>query len=105
VNGIKGAFGCLGAIVVVVALSFALVAWQGGLNLFGMNLNRQVTTHSQQYVQTKQEMILDYYADYKSATDDAHKNAAKIEICGQAALLDQSEYPTQASAFIYANCH
>ena len=84
-------------VVSVVAL------YLGWLRLPLMNIQREVTTHSQQYVQTHQTMMLDYYADYKRG-DAAHKEAATLEICAQAALLDAPEWPSQVVPFIAENC-
>lgn len=93
--------GGIGALLLIFVLGVAF----GYMQLPWMNIQRQVTTHSLQYVQTHQTMMLDYLADYERATDDAHKNAAQIEICQQSALLDQSEWPAQAEAFISTHCH
>lgn len=101
-----GAIGC--AALIVLALIFG-----GGvvsivyLNTIGkatVNAQYQVTTHTQPYVQAHQTVLLNYYADYVSG-DATHRAAATLEICGEAALLDPTEYPTQVAPFIAANCN
>ena len=99
--------GC--SIILVVGLIFGSGAlYLVYLNTFGVatqNAQRQITTHTQQYVQTQQQVILNYLADWTSATDANHKAAAVLEVCSTAALLDPAEYPIQAAPFIAQNCH
>jgi hypothetical protein len=95
----------VGSFVLVLAVIFVTGVALGYMQLPWMNIQRQVTTHSLQYVQTHQTMMLDYLADYQRAADDPHRNAAEIELCQQAALLDRSEWPAQAEAFISTHCH
>jgi len=101
-----GMVGC--SLILLVAAVFAsgalYVVYLNTLGVAQMNAQRQVTTHSQQYVQTQQQVIINYYADWTKATDDAHKNAAVLQVCAQAAMLDPVEYPTQVAPFIAQNC-
>jgi archaellum component FlaF (FlaF/FlaG flagellin family) len=101
-----GMVGC--ALILLVAAIFAsgalYVVYLNTLGVAQMNAQRQVTTHSQQYVQTQQQVIINYYADWTKATDDAHRNAAVLQVCAQAAMLDAVEYPTQVAPFIAQNC-
>lgn len=90
----------VGTLVLIVFLS----VFFGLLQLPLMNINREVTTHSQQYIQTKQTMLLDFYSDFQSG-DPAHQAAAKTEICAQSALLEPQFWPQQVVPFINLNCH
>lgn len=105
--GSIGAVGC--AIVIGIAVIFGggalYIVYLNTLGVATINAERQVTTHSQQYVQTQQQTILNYYADWTSAPDEAHKKAAVLQVCSTAALLDPAEYPNQAQPFIAANCN
>lgn len=102
-----GTAGC--AVLLVVAVVFGsgalYVVYLNTLGVATMNAQRQVTTHSQQYVQTQQAVILSYLADWTSASDVPHKKAAVLNLCATAALLDPAEYPVQAQPFIAQNCH
>lgn len=102
-DGLKIGCGALVGLVVLVALVFGLAVLSGIARLPLANIERVVTTHTNAYVQAHQTAILNYYADYVSG-DAAHKSAARLEVCGQAALLDPGEYPAQVAPFISANC-
>ena len=91
--------GILGSIVLITALLF----YFGWVRLPLENLNRQVTTHTQAYIQTHQTMMLDYYADWQSG-DAAHKAAARTKVCAESVLLDRHEWPSQMLTFINTNC-
>ncbi len=102
-QGIGWILGGLAAIVVIVALSFALLYWNGALAFLGMNIQRQVTQQSLQYVQSHQEQLMQYWSDYQTG-DAAHQAADKTLICQQAPLLDKSQWPAQITAFVSQNC-
>lgn len=103
-EGFKAGCAVFAGLILVVLLVTALAFYAGLVRLPLMNLERQVTTHSQQYVQTQQQVILNYYGDWVAAPDAAHKEAAVIHVCSTAALLDPNEYPAQVNPFIAANC-
>ncbi len=90
-------------VIVSVGLFLAIAFAVAGLQLPFMDINRAVTQHSNQYIVSHQEMLMQYYSDYVSG-DDAHKAAAKINICAQAPQLLQSEWPSQIAAFVSENC-
>lgn len=93
-----------GVALVVVAL-FAVLLLGGAIKLVGTNVDRVVTQHTLQYVQTHQKVVLDYYADWVAASDDAHKKSDVLQACADANLLDRDEWPAQAVTFLNANCH
>lgn len=105
---IVGGIGLLGCLAILV---LGLVFGGGAvyivyLNTIGkatVNAQYQVTIHTQPYVQAHQATLLNYYADYVSG-DAVHQAAAKLEICGEAALLDPVEYPSSVAPFIAQNC-
>jgi hypothetical protein len=101
-----GMVGC--SLLILVAVVFAsgalYVVYLNTLGVAQINAQRQVTVHSQQYIQTQQAVILSYLADWTSATDAPHKAAAVLQVCATAALLDPAEYPIQAQPFIAQNC-
>lgn len=101
---VKNTVAVVGVIVLIVALSFALLAWAGALRFLGINIQREVNQHSQAYVEAHQSAIVHYYADYTAATDDAHKNAARLNVCAEATLLEREEWPFQVSGFIQTHC-
>lgn len=90
-------------IVGIVILSFALLVWGGYLDLFGTNIQRQVTQQSLPYIQAHQEQLLQYWSDYQTG-DDVHRAADKTLICQQAPLLDKTQWPPQIVAFFSQNC-
>lgn len=102
-----GAVGC--AIIITIAVIFGggalYVVYLNTIGLATTNAIRLNTTHTQQYVQTQQAVLLSYYADYVSAPDATHKASATIQICATAALLDPAEYPNQVQPFIAQNCN
>ena len=105
-------FGSIGAVGCAVIILIVLVFGGGALGIVYLNTigkatanaQYQVTIHTQPYVQAHQAVLLNYYADYVSG-DSTHRAAATLEICGEAALLDPSEYPAEVQSFIAANCH
>jgi hypothetical protein len=101
-----GAIGCvLIGIVALVFVSGAIaIVYLNTIGKATVNAQYQVTTHTQPYVQAHQAVLLNYYADWTSG-DAAHKAAAALEICGEAALLDPTEFPSQVAQFIAVNCH
>lgn len=101
-----GAIGC--AIVLFVALLFGAGAVSlVYLNTFGVaqqNVQRTITQQSLQYVQAHQQILMTYWSNYQ--TGDANQKATnQTLICEQAPLLDQSQWPTQISAFVAQHCH
>lgn len=100
---IKAGCAFIAVLAFVLVIGFGIAVATGLMQLPLMNIQRQVTTHSQQYIQTHQTMLMGWYADYQSG-DDAHKAAAKTEICTNVVLLDKTEWPTQIEAFVSQNC-
>jgi hypothetical protein len=101
-----GVLGCSLLLIVVLVFGGGIlgIVYLNTLGVPTMNAQRQVTTHSQQYVQTQQQVIINYYADWTKAIDVAHKNAAVLQVCAQAAMLDPVEYPAQVAPFIAQHC-
>jgi len=101
-----GMVGC--SLILLVGVVFAggalYVVYLNTLGVAQINAQRQVTTHTQQYVQTQQQVIINYYADWTKAVDEAHRNAAVLQVCAQAAMLDPVEYPAQVAPFIAQHC-
>lgn len=102
-----GTIGC--ALLLVIGVIFGTGAlWVTYINTFGVaesNAQRQVTTHTQQYVQTHQQVLVNLYSDWLAAPDATHKQASALRICAEAAMLDPNEYPAQVQPFIASNCH
>lgn len=101
-----GMVGC--SLILLVGVVFAggalYVVYLNTLGVAQINAQRQVTTHSQQYVQTQQQVLVNLYSDWIAAPDEAHKAASKLQICSQATMLDPVEYPMQVAPFIAQNC-
>ena len=99
------ALGC--AVILAIAVVFGsgglYIVWLNTIGKATVNAQYQVTTHTQPYIQAHQSVLMNYFADWTSG-DAAHKAAAALEICGEAALLDPTEYPTQVQSFIAQNC-
>lgn len=102
-----GTVGC--AIVVLIAVIFGggamYVVYLNTLGVAQTNAQRNVTTHTQQYVQTQQQVLINLYSDYLVAPDAAHKASSTLQICAQAAMLDPLELPIQVAPFIAQTCH
>ena len=102
-----GMVGC--SLIILVAVVFGggvlYVVYLNTLGVAQMNAQRQVTTHSQQYVQTHQQVLVNMYSDWLIASDDAHKNAARLQICAESVLLDPVEWPPAVTPFIQSNCN
>lgn len=101
-----GMVGC--AIILIVGVVFAsgalYIVYLNTLGVATMNAERQVVVHSRQYIQTQQQVLVNLYADWTVAPDEAHKNGARLQICAQSAMLIPSEYPAQVAPFIAQNC-
>lgn len=102
-----GMIGC--SLVVVAALVFAAgagyIVYLNTLGKATVNAQREVITHTFQYVQTHQQVLVNLYSDWTIATDEAHKNAARLQICAESILLDPLEWPAPVAPFISANCN
>lgn len=98
-------WGCavIGVLAIVVALSFAMLYWNGALSFLGMNIQRQVTQQSLPYIQAHQQQLLGYWADYQTG-DQAHQAADTTLICQEAPLLDRSQWPPQIESFFAQHC-
>lgn len=92
------------ALVLVVAIASGLAIWAGVMQFPLVQIQRQVTTQSLQYIQSHQEQLLQYYYDYQSAGDTAHQAADKTEICQTAPLLDKSQWPAPIAIFVSQKC-
>jgi hypothetical protein len=101
-----GMVGCslLLAVGVVFASGALYVVYLNTLGVATMNAQREVVVHSQQYIQTHQQVLVNLYADWTIATDEAHKNGARLQICAESVMLLPSEWPVQVVPFISQNC-
>jgi hypothetical protein len=101
-----GMVGC--ALILIVGVTFAggalYIVYLNTLGVATMNAEREVVVHSRQYIQTHRQVLVNLYADWTIATDEAHKNGARLQICAESAMLTPSEWPQQVAPFIAQNC-
>lgn len=97
--------GCLAlsALVVTLALVFFVAVAFGLMRLPLMNINREVTQHSQQYVETKRSLLLSLIADAESAPTGPQRTAAINRFCEEYGYVD-FDVPTSVRGFASVNC-
>jgi len=95
----------LGAVVVVVLVGVALYIAVPAVLLWGANVNREVTQHSQSYTESKTQFLNGLMTDYASPTATAGQRDAIVnEFCYQVTLLMPSERPDNVLRFEAAHC-
>jgi len=101
-----GMVGC--SLIILAGVVFAsgalYIVYLNTLGVATMNAEREVVVHSRQYIQTHQQVLVNLYADWTIASDEAHKNGARLQICAESAMLIPSEWPVQVAPFIAQNC-
>lgn len=101
---IKAGCAIIVTLILVIALASGLMIWAGVMQFPLVQIQRQVTTQSLQYIQSHQEQLLQYYYDYQSAGDAAHQTADQTEICQTAPLLDRGQWPQPITIFYSQKC-
>lgn len=89
------------AVVVIAAIYFgapAVLKW-------GTDTGREVTQHSQAYVQSKVQLLNGLITDFEDPTATAGQKAAIVnEFCFQVTLLIPDERPANVVRFQTAHC-
>lgn len=97
------AWGC--AAVAALLLIFLLAVVLGLMRLPLMNINREVTQHSQQYVETKRSLLLSLIQDYEQVEgQDGRQIAIANRICEESTLIPHDELPASVASFVSRHC-
>ena len=98
--GIKG----FTLIIIALTLYFFISVAFLGMKLPFMNINREVTQHSQEYVETKRSLLLSLIVDAESAQTPEQKIALINRFCEEYSYVD---FDVSSSVNIFAgkNCN
>lgn len=102
-----------GGIVLVLTIFATMMVVGGGFRLLGMNINREVRQHSQQYTETKTALLRNLHSNYQDlemqlieASPQLAK-ALRAQQAGtvrrmkeQADLIPSSQVPADIAAFL-----
>lgn len=101
-----GIAGC--AIALVVALMFGsgalYVLYTLTIGQAQVDANREVTTRTQQYVDTQNGFLLDLVSEYTKSNDDATKVALANQFCVEQTKLDKDLQVSAVRAFASEHC-
>lgn len=89
----------VGSLLVLFLILVAL----GFMRLPLMNIDREVTQHSQQYIETKRSLLLSLIADAKSAQSPEHEIAITNRFCEEYEYVD-FDVPNTIHIYAAANC-
>jgi hypothetical protein len=101
---IKAGLGTIVAIVFVMVLVFGIAVATGVMRLPLINIEREVTQHSQEYIETKRSLLLSLIADAESAQTSEQKVAIVNRFCEEYSYVD-FDVPSSVSAYAARNCH
>ena len=102
-NNLKIGCAWLAGLVSVIVLIFVLAVVFGLMRLPLMNINREVTQHSQQYVETKRSLLLSLIADAEGAQTSEQRVAITNRFCEEYSYVD-FDVPSSVRGFASANC-
>lgn len=99
------ALSVIGGIVLAVALVAAIAVAAPTVLKWGADVNREVTQHSQAYVESKTQLLNGLITDYEDPAATSGQKAAIVnEFCYQTTLLLASERPANVVRFQTAHC-
>ena len=96
-------FGSAGIVVVIVVLAGIGLGLQYVFSPWRMDIDREVQTHSRQFVESKQTLLIKLVTDYTEAKVEGHdEHAAAIltRIRAETALLPDSEIPPPVRPYL-----
>lgn len=95
----------IGALIGALLLIFFLAVVFGLMRLPLMNIDREVTQHSQQYVETKRSLLLSLIQDFEQADgEEGRRTAIANRVCEEATLIPADEHPASVAAFVSRHC-
>ena len=103
-NNVKTGCGIIGGIIAALIILFFIAVALGAMRLPLMNINREVTQHSQQYVETKRSLLFSLITDAESAQTPEQRVAVINRFCEEYSYVD-FDVPSSTRAFASANCN
>jgi len=100
---LKGVLMSIAGLFVSLTLILALGIAFGLMQLPWMNIQREVTQHSQQYVETKRSLLLSLIADAEGAQTPEQKIAITNRFCEEYSYVD-FDVPSSVDVFAGRNC-
>lgn len=97
--------GSVGLIILTLLVVFGIAVAVGLMRVPLMDIQREGTQRTQQYVETKQTFLLALLQDYEQAEDDSGRQIAiRDRICSESTLIPNSEHPSSVAAFVSRHC-
>jgi hypothetical protein len=100
----------IGGIIGVIALSFIIMIWGFGIEMFGLSLQKplenkktEVIRQTNQYVTTQQQMLMQYAKEYRAAEADgstAQMSMIANQMQSVAVTLDPADIPSSVAAIL-----
>lgn len=100
---LKTGWSIVAVVVFAMVLLFGVAVATGLMRLPLMNINREVTQHSQQYVETKRSLLLSLIADAESAQTPGQGVAITNRFCEEYGYVD-FDVPDSIHAYAARNC-
>lgn len=95
----------IGLFALGLVLVFTVAIIFGLMRIPLMDIQREGTQRTQQYVETQQGLLLTLITDYEQAEEDSGRQISiKNRICQVSTLIQPSEYPPSVAQFVSTNC-
>ena len=100
---IKAGCSIIAIVIFTLVLVFGIAVAAGLMRLPLMNINREVTQHSQEYVETKRSLLLTLITDADAASDAGQKIAIINRFCEEYSYVD-FDVPQSVHSYAGRNC-
>lgn len=95
----------LGAVAAVLLIAVFLYWAIPAFGIWGSNVNREITQHSQSYVESKTQLLMGLITDYEDPKATVGQKTAIVnEFCYQVTLLTPEERPAPIVRFQASHC-
>lgn len=96
--------GTLLVVALVLAVSYGGLYVAGFFRQTNMDINREITQHSQQYIETKRSLLLSLIADSEASTTTPEQRIAIVgRFCNEYSFVD-FDVPTEIHQYAGRNC-
>jgi hypothetical protein len=101
-KGLGVVIAVIGGFIIILLLTLGSLYIGGFFKQVNMDINREVTQHSQQYIETKRSLLLSLIADAESA-QGGQKIAIVNRFCEEYSYVD-FDVPSDVHSYAARNC-
>lgn len=101
-RGVRGVGLAVVGFALIVGLLWVLIQVGGFLRQEQMDVNREITQHSQQYIETKRSLLLSLVVDAEAASGD-QRSAIVHRFCEEYSFVD-FDVPATVDEYAGRNC-